>query len=214
MRPIRRRSPFAVDPRAGVAPGRGWPGDVWVEPEPSGHRRGPGRRRTGTARTFSAHGHHYGSWWSTGCRPARSRPTRSCSTARRSGRRPATKYPQPAIRTRAGDDGGGAASVRLVPRVVAAHTDGFPPDALDAYAVRLWPTAPSRPVARPDHAARRPGVRRRDVDHDAAGCSPASAAAPPTRPTSRSSTSTSTPSSTSTRGPTPTSAGCSPPCPA
>lgn len=123
---------------------------IWVEPERPGVvevRAGPA---TGSARTFSAHGHHYGFVVVDGLPPDSVVPYEVLFDGQRAWPPPGYAYPQPAIRTRPA-----GAPVRILfgscRESSPLHTDRFPPDALDAFAVRLSGQVDSpEPTERPD----------------------------------------------------------------
>jgi hypothetical protein len=128
------RSPLVVGPLL-----RRVEGDratIWVEPERPGTVEVRAGDCTGSARTFSAHGHHYGFVVVEGLPPESVVPYEVFFDGAKAWPPPEYTYPQPAIRTRPD-----AAPVRILfgscRESSPLHTDRFPPDALDAYAVRL-----------------------------------------------------------------------------
>jgi hypothetical protein len=128
------RSPLIIGPLLRRVEGER--ATIWVEPERPGVvevRAGPA---SGSARTFSAHGHHYGFVVVDGLPPDSVVPYEVFLDGERAWPPPGYTYPQPAIRTRPGDG-----PVRILfgscRESSPLHTDRFPPDALDAFAVRL-----------------------------------------------------------------------------
>ena len=109
---------------------------VWVEAERPGVVEVRAGSASGSARTFSAHGHHYGFVVVEGLPPESETPYEVHFDGEQAWPPPGYKYPQPAIRTRPAD-----APVRILfgscRESSPLHTDRFPPDALDAFAVRL-----------------------------------------------------------------------------
>jgi hypothetical protein len=109
---------------------------IWLEMSRPGEvevRAGGGG---GAARTFAAHGHHYAFVVVDGLPPAAATPYEVFFDGTRVWPPDQYRYPPPVIRTRSPDD-----PVRLVfgscRESSPLHETRFPPDALDAYAVRL-----------------------------------------------------------------------------
>jgi hypothetical protein len=109
---------------------------IWVEPDRPGTVEVRAGDVTGTARTFSAHGHHYGFVVVDGLPPDSVVPYEVWFEGEKAWPPPDYDYPQPAIRTRP-EDGGVRILFGSCRESSPLHTDRFPPDALDAYAVRL-----------------------------------------------------------------------------
>ncbi len=109
---------------------------IWVETSRPGRVEVRAGEAAGSARTFSAHGHHYGFVVVEGLPDAAETPYQVFLDDRQEWPPPGYTYPPPVIRTRAED-----AAVRVLfgscRESSPLHTDRFPPDALDAYAVRL-----------------------------------------------------------------------------
>jgi hypothetical protein len=110
---------------------------VWVETERPGVVEVRAGSAGGSARTFSAHGHHYGFVVVEGLPPASEIPYEVHFDGEQAWPPAGYTYPQPAIRTRPT-----GAPVRILfgscRESSPLHTaDRFPPDALDAFAVRL-----------------------------------------------------------------------------
>jgi phosphodiesterase/alkaline phosphatase D-like protein len=120
---------------------------VWVEPNRPGTVEVRAGGSTGTARTFSAHGHHYGFVVVDGLPPGSVVPYEVFFDGEKVWPPPDYRYPQPAIRTRPSPrsatdqplpaDGGVRILFGSCRESSPLHTDRFPPDALDAYAVQL-----------------------------------------------------------------------------
>ena len=114
---------------------------VWVE---TGHpatvevKAGP--KAHGAGRTFAVHGHHYALVVVEGLPPASTTPYEVLVDGAVVWPLPADPYPAPSIRTRAPGE-----PTRLVfgscRKATPYSADRFPPDALDAYAVRLATTS-------------------------------------------------------------------------
>jgi hypothetical protein len=118
---------------------------VWVQTDqPATVEIRAGAKAHGAARTFCVHGHHYALVVVDDLPPAASTPYEVLIDGEVAWPRPDDRYPPPAIRTRAPGD-----PTRLVfgscRKATPYSTTGFPPDALDAYAVRLA-TDKSQPV--------------------------------------------------------------------
>ena len=110
---------------------------IWVEPNRPGTVEVRAGGSTGTARTFSAHGHHYGFVVVDGLPPDSVVPYEVFLDGEKVWPPPDYTYPQPTIRTRP-DEGGVRILFGSCRESSPLHTaDRFPPDALDAYAVRL-----------------------------------------------------------------------------
>jgi hypothetical protein len=109
---------------------------IWVEPNRPGTVEVRAGGSTGTARTFSAHGHHYGFVVVDGLPADSVVPYEVFFDGEKAWPPPDYKYPQPAIHTRP-EAGGVRILFGSCRESSPLHTDAFPPDALDAYAVRL-----------------------------------------------------------------------------
>src|SRR5688572_21212783 len=109
---------------------------VWVETARPGTVEVRAGSAGGSAHTFSAHGHHYGVVVVEGLPPDAVTPYQVYLDGRREWPPPDYRYPEPAIRSRPED-----APVRVLfgscRESSPLHTDRFPPDALDAFAVKL-----------------------------------------------------------------------------
>jgi hypothetical protein len=134
--PVLRR---VVDTRATVWVETDAPALVTVRAEGGGE---------GTARTFSAYGHHYALVIVEGLRPDAGAPYEVFVDGAKAWPDPDSPYPPPVIRTRPADDAD--TPVRLLfgsCRETTQHatTRRLPPDALDAYARRMMADDSTRP---------------------------------------------------------------------
>jgi hypothetical protein len=109
---------------------------IWVETRRPGMVEVRAGAAFGAARTFTAHGHHYGFVVVAGLPPAAVTAYEVFLDGERTWPPPGYEYPPPVIRTRPDDS-----PVRIVfcscRESSPLHMTRFPPDALDAYAVRL-----------------------------------------------------------------------------
>ncbi|GAA1039609.1 alkaline phosphatase D family protein [Virgisporangium ochraceum] len=109
---------------------------IWVEPNRPGTVEVRAGSSVNSSRTFSAHGHHYGLVVVEDLPPDSVVPYEVWFEGEKAWPPPDYDYPQPAIRTRP-EDGGVRILFGSCRESSPLHTDRFPPDALDAYAVRL-----------------------------------------------------------------------------